>query len=492
MHLPLKFVTDIIRPWEKLNLELINQNSIDKDISDIITIAGDLAVKISHFPETANKKSVRTIKSSEDFNIIVDIADSWKHNDSPDENRNSKLSISSLFEGNDEGTFRFIRNKIVVKHNKYGINDFLEVSKKAAQFLFFQLNLSLHWNPSILEAPYLFSKTVFLNIFYTHQIAWNGLSIEFVKKNNKGQLVHYDPPKWQFELRSPLVINTKDYHSYIIQLIKNSISNENTVDINVSLKLSDTNSDNFFIADMIFNDFDSENEKTIVKILDKKELTLTNLNDFQNVLSIIKATRLFLVSQIEFPKEIKEAVSNSITNIYLITLEKLEAENVPIGFFKNTYKHSNLIVTSVTKSVMGVLAADQHLFSTLKGKPAGELGEVFSFDKINLMSFQTLCLSQVKRKKDKLNGTTTINCKPRDKRNIFIKIHDEFIKIGLEVVFEWEQEIKELHMPILSFEKHKQGISIWNLETFNNSSKGIIHLKIPVTKYGDTSAIGMI
>jgi hypothetical protein len=62
MHLPLKFATDIIKPWKMLNKELIKQNSIDSNISDLISIAGDLAVKLSYFPETANRKDIKTNK----------------------------------------------------------------------------------------------------------------------------------------------------------------------------------------------------------------------------------------------------------------------------------------------------------------------------------------------------------------------------------------------------------------------------------------------
>src|SRR4051812_44661060 len=119
MNLSLKFVTDIIKPWEFLNRELINQNSIDSNISDFISIAGDLAVKISHFPEMANRKDIRKNKSSEAFNIMVDIADAWKHN-ILDENRNNKLFLSSFFEGTEDNKFRFLRNSIQIQHNKYG------------------------------------------------------------------------------------------------------------------------------------------------------------------------------------------------------------------------------------------------------------------------------------------------------------------------------------------------------------------------------------
>ena len=148
-------------------------------------------------------------------------------------------------------------------------------------------------------------------------------------------------------------------------------------------------------------------------------------------------------------------------------------------------------MTSISKTVLGVLE-DEHLFSSVAGKPIKKLGDNFSLDKINLMPFTTLCLSFLKNENNKVSGNYSINFEPRDKTNIYLKINDTFVKIGIEVDFEWVAENNELHMPILNFVKSELGVSIWNLETYINSPNGIIELKMPVTKYGDTSAIEML
>ena len=492
-YLSLKFATDIIRPWEKLNTELINQNMIDRNISDFISIAGDLAVKISHFPEIANQKHIRSNKSSIDFNIIVDIADASKHKDLENEARKNELSISSMFEGNDEETFRFIRNKIVVSHNKYGKYDFLEISKRAAHFLFLKLNMTLMWNPQILEAPKVFTEKVHLNIYFTYQIAWTGLCIEFVKKNADGELIPYDPPTWLFEMRSPLAINAQTYYDYVVQLIQKSVNNGIEIKVKTPFLLSDSMSNETFIADISYSDFDKQSENvTVIKILDKKDCTLSEIYEFEKVLSEIGANQIILVSKKDFTREIKELVSNSMSNIYLVTINKFDAENIPLGYFKIKYIHNHIKMTAINKAVLGVLKEDEHLFAQLKGKSINDLGDNFSLDKVNLISFTTLCLQLIKNKDNKIKGQTYINLKPRDRKNIFLKINETFVKIGIEVDFEWAIEINELHTPILVFNKSEFGISIWNLETYFNSPSGGVVLKIPVTKYGDTSAIGMI
>jgi hypothetical protein len=493
MHLPLKFATDIVRPWERLNKELIDQNSIDRDISDFMSIATNLAVKISHFPEIANQRHIRTIKSFDDFNIIVDIADASKHSDSDKKERNNKLSITSMFEGSDEGTFRFIRNKIVVEHNKYGKSDFLEISKKAIQFLFLKLNLPIIWNPQISEAPKVFTEKVFLNIYFTHQITWTGLSIEFVKKNAAGELIPYDPPNWLFEMQAPLAINATTYFDYIVQLIQKSVDNRTEIKVKAPFLLADSISTETFIADISYNEYDEQVEnRTIIQILENKDCSLSEIHEFQKVLSKIGADKIILVSEKDFTREVKELVSNSISNIYLITINKLDAENIPLDFFKIKYNHNNIRMTAINKTVLGVLKEDEHLFAHLEGKPINELGDNFSLDKENLISFKSLCLNHVKNKGNRINGQTSIKYKPRDKTNIFLKVKDTFVKIGIEVDFEWASDNNELHMPILTFNKSALGISLWSLETYFNSLNGLVELKIPVTKYGDTSAIGML
>ena len=480
----------LIKPWEKLNVELINQNSIDKDISDITSLAQDLAIKISHFPELLNQKHLRTNKNSDEFTAIVDVADTSKHGDLGKENRKNKLTVSSLFEGNDKNTFRFIRNKIIIEHSKFGKQDFLEVAKKAVQFLIIQLNLPIKWSPNILEAPNIFTEKVFLNIFYTHQIAWTGLGLEFVRRNSNGDLVHYDPKSWNFELRSPLAINSNNYHDFIQQLIKRSIENNIEVQKNILLNRNDSSSK--FIADFFFIDIVQDKRcETIVKILEE-ECTLSDINEFQTILLKTGCDRLLLISKTAFSNKIKQEVSKNISNIFLISVNANDAENAPLDYFKINYIHTNPKITAIHNSILGILKEDEHLFVDLKGKSLADLGNNFSIDKTNLISFNTLCLRHIKRKKGNLKGTTTINYKPRDETHLYYKIGENFVKVGLEVEFEWEIEEKSLLMQILSFDKNSQGVSIWNLETHIETHTGFQQLKIPVIKYGDTSAVGML
>lgn len=483
MNLNLRFATSIIRPWERLNSELINQISIDSNISDFITMAEDLAVRLSHFPEIAGRKSVRSNKKSTEYNIIVDIADETKHESLSDEKRSNKLSISSLFAGKDNETFRFIRNEIIVEHSKYGKFDFMEISKKAVEFLFSQLGLNIFWNAKILEAPYFFSEKIELDIFYKHQLTWNSLQIEFFRKDESCILLHYNPPKLLFELRSHDRILAIDFFDYIYQLLKFSISQESTIHINF-----DTKSDTVKKIDFSIEKFDDK-ESTSVKLV--SENSAVDMDEFKNILKNISFKKLIIISQIDFSQKIKEYVC-SIENVFLVSISNHDAVNIPIEIFNIKLKHSNLQLTSISKIVLGVLKDDAELFSSFTNKPIIEMGKVFSLDKTNLISFKELCLSQVVIKNEKKDGAMGLKYKPRDKKDFFVKIGDKFVKIGVEVDFEWKTEIEELFSPILTFNKTQMGISFWNLETFLSDNNDGIHIKLPVLKYGNTSAFGLM
>jgi len=492
MHLGLKFATDIIRPWERLNLELANQHSIDSDVSDFISNAASLAVKLSHFAEAAGRKDIRTNKKSIAFNIIVDIADALKHND-VNTDRNNRLYISSLFEGTEEGMFRFIRNSIKVQHSKYGLFDFLQVSKEAANFVFTNLNLIVFWDPPILEAPFIFTDKVFLGIYFTHQITWTGLNIQFFKRDNLGKLIHYDPPSWLFELRSPLSINTENYPDYIIELLKRSINTNSTITFNPDMKLSGFNSDtNYSIDALIKETIESIEVRTSVQIIDSEQINLDYIQELQIAAQKTNVKNLILISRKEFAKEIKEAVCTRFANIYLISIDKFDGENIPIDFFKIKYLHTNTKLKAIHKFAMGVLKEDEALFEAMKGKPLSELGNNFSLDKVNLISLTAFCINHVRPKSGQTDGRTTLNYKPRDKTTIYYKVNGAFVKIGIEIDFEWETENLNLRMPILSFDKTHLGVSIWNLKSFINIEEQLQELQVQVTKYGDTSAVGMI
>lgn len=491
MNLQLKFVTEILRPWERLNQELVKQVSIDSSVSELISIAGDLAIKISHFPEVAEKKHVRTNKSLKEFSIIVDIADKLKHNKMDDE-KDNKLSISSQFEGNSKNEFRFIRNSVKVNHNTHGKYDFLEISKKAIDFLISKLSLNIYWNPPILEAPEIFDTKVFLEVHLIYQITWQGLEIEFFKRDSDGNLIHYDPPEWIFHLQSPNPILANSYFEYIIELFKKSISQGSEIFYNVNFPIEEDGKEEIFSGHALIKSCDKTKESFLVQILEKENCSLQEIQMCEELANKKAIDKMILVSRNEFSSEVKKKVTESLNKICLVSIGKFDAYNIPIDYFSKKFNHTyDVKITAVHNIKLGVLEEDAELFSKFSGKTFAELGNNFSFDKENLISPILVCQSLIKLKENETSGRAKLNHSPRSHVNIYYKIDDKFVKIGVEAEFDWECKTKEVRMPILTYNKTHLGISIWNSETYLNDSNNKYQIKTSVFKYGDTSAIGI-
>src|SRR5689334_15567787 len=95
----LKFISEIVKPWEVLNQELSKPFSLDPDINDFVNKAAGIAVSIKHFPESTRGISPNIlISKSFSYSIMSDLADSIKHGLLKNSMRQSKLTLSSLFE----------------------------------------------------------------------------------------------------------------------------------------------------------------------------------------------------------------------------------------------------------------------------------------------------------------------------------------------------------------------------------------------------------
>ncbi|MDP3012844.1 MAG: hypothetical protein Q8M92_01290, partial [Candidatus Subteraquimicrobiales bacterium] len=57
----LRFISEIVKPWETLNQELSRPFSLNSEINDYITKAINLAVTIKHLPEATQKIKPETL-----------------------------------------------------------------------------------------------------------------------------------------------------------------------------------------------------------------------------------------------------------------------------------------------------------------------------------------------------------------------------------------------------------------------------------------------
>ena len=189
----IKFLTDIIKPWEKLNAELGTAYSMNPEISDFTNQANSLAVCIKHISEACQKiKPEVLIPQSRSYEIMSDLADSSKHGELRKSGRECKLSVSSMFERNDDGKVRFLRCVITIEHNTYGKIDFMNCAMESAIFVSQILNIQAKWYPKIHISEGGFSDEIKVHASASNQVAWKGMQLQFVKVKENGEIENVD------------------------------------------------------------------------------------------------------------------------------------------------------------------------------------------------------------------------------------------------------------------------------------------------------------
>lgn len=178
----IKFLNDIIRPWETLNRKLSFPFSINTSISDFTNNASSLAVSIKHLPEYSHGLETKDlIEESESYKIFSDLADSLKHGKLKDKRRQCSIYAGSMFERSKDGLVRFLRNTVNIKHNTLGEFDFMEISREAALFVASKVDFRSDWNPIILKNSGEFSNKIHVHASSENQIAWRGMTLQFVE-----------------------------------------------------------------------------------------------------------------------------------------------------------------------------------------------------------------------------------------------------------------------------------------------------------------------
>lgn len=156
-----RFITEIVKPWELLNANLGMAFSMNPQINDFTTSAFSLAVSIKHMPEASLKmKTKDLITESRSYEIMSDLADSYKHGSLNNPGRQSKLVVGSMFERNSAAKVRFLRNRITIDHSTYGKIDFMLCSLESAVFVLQKLNIEIDWSPKIFNNSGAFSDEI--------------------------------------------------------------------------------------------------------------------------------------------------------------------------------------------------------------------------------------------------------------------------------------------------------------------------------------------
>jgi hypothetical protein len=189
----IRFISEIVKPWETLNQELSKPFSMNPDVNDFVTKAIGLAVAIKHLPESTQKIEPKTlVPQSLDYSIISDLADSMKHGELKKRTRECKLTISSMFERNQEAKVRFLRSRISIMHKTHRKIDFMQCAMNSAIFVMQKMGIKTNWTPKIFNNSGDFSDEIKVHASKNNQIVWTGMTLEIVQLNDKNEYENVD------------------------------------------------------------------------------------------------------------------------------------------------------------------------------------------------------------------------------------------------------------------------------------------------------------
>jgi len=198
---PLRFVNDVVKPWDELNALLSQRYAFQPDLSDVTRLAGALAVSIKHQADLAGYTDRSAIDAASlDNKLMSDVGDFWKHGPLRDSDRNNSLFVCAMFEYGPGRGFRFLRNGLFIEHTSLGEHDFMHTSRAAIGYWLTTERISLSWSGVVTEGPAEFHPTAFLQYDPKYCISMSSTRVRFFARSGDGDLVSTDPPEVRIEV----------------------------------------------------------------------------------------------------------------------------------------------------------------------------------------------------------------------------------------------------------------------------------------------------
>ena len=201
MDKQIKFLNDIIKPWDELNDLLSKPYAYELGLNDVTRMAGNLAIAIKHHRELTKIERIEINKESPSNKIMSDIADMIKHHGLADKNRENEFSISSIFECFNN-KFKFLRTLISVKYNGGVEFDFALEAINAMNVWAIRNGWVLPRKLEIKLCEDGFKDKAILRYESSKSIYMQSTQMRFFKRNAAGVLEPYDPENLAFEFQN--------------------------------------------------------------------------------------------------------------------------------------------------------------------------------------------------------------------------------------------------------------------------------------------------
>jgi hypothetical protein len=190
----IKFINDILKPWDELNDLLAKPYAYEPGLNDITRMAGNLATALKHQCDLENESRKIIDPISPENKIMSDVADMVKHHGLRDKTRENKLFAVATFECLEhENKFKFLRTTIYVEYNDGKKFDFIVESAKAMNFWINRFNLRISTQRTIKLGSEDFQDKA--NLYYNPSkcVHMKSTRIQTYRKNTTGNLELFDP-----------------------------------------------------------------------------------------------------------------------------------------------------------------------------------------------------------------------------------------------------------------------------------------------------------
>lgn len=190
----IRFINDILKPWDELTDLLAKPYAYEPGLNDIIRMAGNLAITIKHQCdlERENRKTIDQL--SPENKIMSDVADKVKHHKLRNKTRENQLYAVAAFECEETGNkFKFLRTIIYVEYFDGRKFDFINVAAEAIKFWITHLNLNISRPLNIKLYNNDFQDDAILYYNPLKCIHMNSTRIQTYRRNSNGDLELFNP-----------------------------------------------------------------------------------------------------------------------------------------------------------------------------------------------------------------------------------------------------------------------------------------------------------
>lgn len=292
------------------------------------------------------------------------------------------------------------------------------------------------------------------------------------------------------------MINDGSFFEKLVQVIEQSIAPDSVVQRNVSLPILSSRNGATAQCDIVIRTGKPPRETlTIIEVQDRQRaVDINEFRGWQQKMQQVGAQHLYCVSRKPFPESIRESAALSGNTIKLITLSTIDSDKIPINFFKTTFIYLDVDISHIRKRSFSFPSLQNDSNRLKLEYVTQELSQLktndlkFSFYLPTVTALSTICINNVSHQQDVISQTNTLAL-GFDRPLFFLLTNQEFVPITLDIEFTWSAKRVEIPVTLLSYDQDDHGTLAWILESFYQSSRGPIWIKIPVTKSGDGYSI---